>query len=154
MVRFRPNVAALITRSDGQLLICERWKNPGAWQFPQGGVDAGESSKAALYREVREEIGLKPKHYEVISSKEGYRYLYPEEVRAKKARKHGCHGQEQVYYLCRLREGAPEVDVDQDPPEFENFRWIEPEEFDLKWLPDFKREVYRQVLKDFFGVKL
>lgn len=143
-----------MTRSDGQLLICERWKNPGAWQFPQGGVDAGESFEEALFREVREEVGLKPKHYEVISAKEGYRYLYPEEVRAKKARKHGCHGQEQVYFLCRLRKGAPEVDVDQDPPEFENFRWIDPKDFNLKWLPDFKREVYRQVLQDFFGVKL
>ena len=31
--------------------------------------------------------------------------------------------------------------------------WTErPEEFDVKWLPKFKREVYRQVLADFFGV--
>ncbi|MGE9269470.1 MAG: NUDIX domain-containing protein [Verrucomicrobiales bacterium] len=154
MVRFRPNVAALMTRGAGELLICERWKTPGAWQFPQGGVDAGESMKEALYREIREEIGLRPKHYEVLSSKNGYRYLYPEEVRAKKAKKHGCHGQEQEYFLCRLLPGAPEVDVKQDPPEFGHFRWIDPAEFQLSWLPEFKRDVYRQVMKDFFGVIL
>jgi putative (di)nucleoside polyphosphate hydrolase len=143
-----------MTRSDGQLLVCERWGTPGAWQFPQGGVDSGESYEEALYREVREEIGLKPKHYKVVSSKEGYRYLYPKGVRAKKARKHGCHGQEQIYFLCELVEEAPEVDVDQDPPEFGNYRWIDPKDFKIEWVPEFKQEVYRQVMNDFFGVKL
>ncbi|GAA5478972.1 RNA pyrophosphohydrolase [Haloferula helveola] len=143
-----------MTRDEGQLLICERWTVPGAWQFPQGGVDPGETSLEALHREVKEEIGLSPSHYEVIRSREGYRYLYPEEVRSKKVRKHGCQGQEQVYYLCRLLDGAPEVDVNQRPREFARHRWIPPEEFDLDWLPEFKRDVYRQVMKDFFRIKL
>ena len=30
----------------------------------------------------------------------------------------------------------------------------QPEEFDLEWLPGFKRDVYRQVMRDFFGVVL
>ena len=34
------------------------------------------------------------------------------------------------------------------------YRWIMPEEFDLDWLPEFKRDVYRQVMKDFFSVEL
>ena len=37
--------------------------------------------------------------------------------------------------------------------EFRRARWIRPDEFDLCWLPDFKREVYRAVLFDFFGVE-
>lgn len=143
-----------MTRGEGQLLICERWTIPGAWQFPQGGVDPGESDEEALYREVCEEIGLKPRHYEIVARRDGYRYLYPEEVRRKKARKHGCQGQEQVYFLCRVKEDAPEVDVNQRPREFSSYRWILPEEFDLEWLPGFKRDVYRQVMKDFFGVAL
>lgn len=154
MVRFRPNVAALMVRPQGQLLICERTTVPGAWQFPQGGVDAGESLEEALYREVREEVGLLPKHYEIVDIRDGYRYLYPEEVRGKKIRKHGFHGQAQTYYLCRLHPGAPAINVHQKPPEFRAYRWIEPEEFDLDWLPVFKREVYRQVMHDFFGVVL
>ena len=152
VVRFRPNVAALVVRDDGRLLICERWQVPGAWQFPQGGVDPGESPLDALFREVREEIGLRRKDYEVVESKPGYRYLYPEEIRRRKARKHGCQGQEQEYFLCRLRPGAPDVDTNQKPREFSRHRWILPDEFDLDWLPDFKREVYREVLRDFFRV--
>lgn len=143
-----------MVKPQGQLLVCERSTIPGAWQFPQGGVDPGEGEEEALFREVREEIGLLPHHYRVIGRRSGYRYLYPEQVRLKKTRKHGCHGQEQTYFHCVLEPDAPEVDVNQRPREFSSYRWILPEEFDLNWLPDFKRDVYRQVMKDFFGLNL
>lgn len=154
MIRFRPNVAALLVRPEGQLLVCERASFRGAWQFPQGGVDAGEELLEALYREVREEVGLLPSHYDVIRSKDGYRYVYPPSVRLKKRKKHGFQGQEQTYFLCHLRAGAPAVNVNQKPQEFCAYRWIEPAEFEIEWLPEFKREVYRQVMLDFFGLDL
>ena len=37
-----------------------------AWQFPQGGVNEGESLKEAMYRELMEEVGLSPDHVEII----------------------------------------------------------------------------------------
>ena len=154
MVRYRPNVAALVMNSAGCLLICERATIPGAWQFPQGGVDPGETPEQALFREVREEVGLEPQHYEVVGHCEGYWYLYPQGVRGKKLRKHGNHGQEQTYFLCHLKPGAPRVNVDQKPKEFRAYRWILPEEFDLDWLPTFKRDVYREVMRDFFHLRL
>jgi putative (di)nucleoside polyphosphate hydrolase len=154
MVRYRPNVAALVVNPAGSLLICERATVPGAWQFPQGGVDPGETLEQALFREVREEVGLEPQHYEVVGQRQGYRYLYPHQVRGKKIRKHGNHGQEQTYFLCHLKEGAPAVNVNQKPREFRAYRWILPEEFDLEWLPAFKRDVYREVMRDFFQINL
>lgn len=108
----------------------------------------------ALTREVREEIGLLPKHYRILDERSGYRYLYPPEVRKKKQEKHGFHGQEQTYFRCLLQPGAPEVNVNQTPREFGDHKWIEPREFQLSWLPDFKRDVYRQVMRDFFAVEL
>lgn len=154
MIRYRPNVAALVVNPAGNLLICERATIRGAWQFPQGGVDEGETPEQALFREVREEIGLQKSHYEVAGRRDGYRYLYPTHARAKKVKKHGSHGQEQTYFLCELKPGAPPVNVKQKHPEFRAYRWILPIEFDLDWLPDFKRDVYREVMRDFFQVDL
>ncbi len=154
VISYRPNVAALVVNPAGSLLICERKTAPGAWQFPQGGVDAGETVEQALFREVREEIGIAPKFYDVIEKRDGYRYLYPPAVRVKKVRKHGNHGQEQTYFLCHLKPYAPQVNVHQKPPEFRAYRWILPTEFDLDWLPGFKRDVYREVMRDFFKVEL
>jgi putative (di)nucleoside polyphosphate hydrolase len=154
MVRYRANVAALMVNSAGSLLICERATIPGAWQFPQGGVDSGETPEDALSREVREEIGLEPSHYEISGRREGYRYLYPQGARGKKLRKHGSHGQEQTYFLCHLKPEAPDVNVNQKPREFRAYRWIDPEEFNLDWLPEFKRDVYREVMRDFFQIEL
>lgn len=154
MIHYRSNVAALILNANEELLICERANVPGSWQFPQGGVDPGESLKEALFREVNEEVGLKSKHYDVVEQRGGYRYLYPPEIQQKKIRKNGYHGQEQSYFLCKLKPLAPAVDIDQKPREFRDFRWIQPQEFKIEWLPEFKKEVYRAVMNDFFQIKL
>jgi len=53
-----------------------------------------------------------------------------------------------------LKSGAPEININQSPQEFCAYRWIAPKEFDLDWLPSFKHEVYREVMKDFFGISL
>jgi hypothetical protein len=44
------------------------------------------------------------------------------------------------------------ISIDTKQPEFRSWKWIEPAAFDLRWLPDFKRGVYRDVLRDFLGV--
>ena len=153
MKEYRPNVAALMVNERGRLLVCERFKVPGAWQFPQGGVDEGEEPDQALLREVEEEVGFSPNHYTVEKSRGGYRYDFPSWVQ-KPTHKNHFVGQEQTYYLCRMKEGAPPVNLMQEPREFSQSRWIYPEEFSLDWLPDFKKETYRAVMKDFFGVDL
>lgn len=52
----RPGVAAVIFE-DGRVLLQRRDDN-GRWGLPGGGVEPGESVRAALVREVREETGL------------------------------------------------------------------------------------------------
>jgi putative (di)nucleoside polyphosphate hydrolase len=151
MASYRSNVAVLLLNRKGKLLVCERLNSKGAWQFPQGGVDEGEKLVKALAREVEEEIGLPWSSYKVLEKRGGYSYLYPDQV---KKQKQYFDGQEQTYYLCRLKKSAPDIDLDQASPEFGRYRWIWPEDFKLKWLPEFKRQVYRAVLLDFFDVRL
>lgn len=154
MMEYRPNVAILLVREDGKLLICERLKVKGAWQFPQGGVDEGETLEETLKREVEEEIGLSPESYDILEMKGGYRYVYPDALKKKKKRKGWFDGQEQTYFRCLLHDKKAKLRIDRKPREFRDTKWIEPAEFKLKWLPEFKQEVYCKVMKDFFGVDL
>ena len=150
---YRPNVAGLLVRKDGKLLICERSRQEGAWQFPQGGIDPGETALEAVRREIGEEVGFLPSQYDVVESRSGYRYDYPPEVLeyVREKRHQPFVGQEQEYFLCRLHEDAPEPSLDHR--EFCAYRWITPDEFKLEWLPEFKKEVYARVLADFFNVR-
>lgn len=77
---YRPNVAGMMVRQDGKLLICERSGQKGAWQFPQGGIDPGETALEAVRREIGEEVGFLPSQYDIVESRKGYCYDYPPEV--------------------------------------------------------------------------
>lgn len=133
----------------GELLIAERVDTAGAWQFPQGSLEAGETLADALRRELWEEVSLLPEHYSVRERRGPYRYLYGEGRKKK-----GYHGKEQHYFLVDLL-GLPScVNVATAHPEFRTHGWVAPAAFRLDWLPPMKREVYRAVLRDFFGLQL
>ena len=149
MHRYRPNVAAILQNAAGQILVCERIDIAGAWQFPQGGIDPGESPRQALEREMVEELSLSPEYYRVVSQKGPYRYLIGEGKTKK-----GYHGQEQEYFLLRLTGEEAHINVKTPDQEFISCKWIDPAQFDAGWLPPMKVEVYRQVMKDFFGVEI
>lgn len=54
-------VAALIVR-DGKILVCQRTRHqtmPLKWEFPGGKVEEGEQARAALERELDEELGIR-----------------------------------------------------------------------------------------------
>ena len=77
---FRANVGIIITNQRGQLLWAKRYAQ-NAWQFPQGGLDEGETPKQAMYRELYEEVGLKPDDVKILKqSDEWYRYRLPERL--------------------------------------------------------------------------
>ncbi len=53
-------VVALITRTNGDILVCRRAKNPaaGTLDLPGGFTDLHETAEAAVVREVKEETSL------------------------------------------------------------------------------------------------
>ena len=55
---FRAGVGAVIFNPRGQVLLLERADVPGAWQFPQGGLDEGETPVEGARREAEEETGI------------------------------------------------------------------------------------------------
>ena len=54
---FRANVGIVLMRRPEELFLGGRVGGRG-WQFPQGGVNRGERVEEALFRELKEEIGL------------------------------------------------------------------------------------------------
>lgn len=148
MPRYRPNVAFILRNAAGHILVCERSDWAGCWQFPQGGVKAGETLEAALHREVEEELGIKPADYRVLTSKGPYRYLF-----ANGRKKGEFEGQEQHYYLGELTRLDAAIRFD-GCHEFRAARWLPPSSYDLDWIAPMKRDVYAQVFRDFFAVEL
>lgn len=149
-ILYRPNVAAILTRGQGMILVAERVSFRGAWQFPQGGVDDGETLEQALFREVNEEIGVGRDLITIKQARSGYRYAFP-----KGRLKYGIYGgQEQTYFLCDFHGRDADIVLDRHNREFGRWKWILPHEFDINWVPRFKQRVYRAVFRDFFEIDL
>jgi putative (di)nucleoside polyphosphate hydrolase len=144
--RYRPNVAAILQRADGRVLIGQRSDFPESWQLPQGGVDEGETAEDALRREVLEEVGIGPDEFTIAERTGPHRYDFP----FGKDRR-GFHGQEQSYFLCRLREACPEeVDLSVTCGEFQAVQWVAVQDFPVHLAPPMKQQVYREVIGRLF----
>lgn len=144
---FRPNVGIILTRPGGDLLWARRVGGQNAWQFPQGGINSGESVEAALYRELEEEVGLLPQHVTVLGVTRGWlRYRLPS--RFVRQQSPVCIGQKQKWYLLALRGTDADINLGiGETPEFDHYLWVS------YWYPmnnvvTFKRDVYRRALRE------
>ncbi len=143
---FRANVGIILTNDQGQVFWARRI-GMDAWQFPQGGIKKSESPNTAMYRELKEEIGLEPEHVELINSTDDWlRYWLPKRyIRQNKGPL--CIGQKQIWYLLKLTTDETYLDLSYtSEPEFDSWKWVD------FWRPveeviSFKRQVYQQALK-------
>ena len=145
---YRANVGIVIASGNGDVLWAKRAQQGDSWQFPQGGVDQGESPQDALYRELYEELGLQSYQVEIISQTRSWlRYQIPDHL-IRKRQKPRCIGQKQRWFLMRLDASTDEIRFDcAAKPEFTDWKWVS------YWYPsrhvvDFKQEVYRRALKE------
>ena len=145
--KYRPNVAAIILSSSYpakcEIFIASRIDVEDAWQFPQGGIDNGETPKQALFRELKEEIGTN--EIEIISKYPDWvSYDFPPAVAQKMS---PFDGQTQKYFLVKLKKGA-KIDIKTELPEFSEYKFVKSENLN-DYITFFKRTVYKKVLKYF-----
>ncbi len=145
--KYRPNVAAIVLSAKYpekcEVFIASRTDVDNAWQFPQGGIDDGESPKQALFRELEEEIGTR--EIEIIAEyPQWVSYDFPSSI-AKKM--YPFDGQIQKYYLVKLKKGA-KININTHIPEFSEYKFV-PTKNIYNYITFFKRTVYKQVLKYF-----
>ena len=63
---FRPNVGIVLLNQRNQVFWGKRIRTH-SWQFPQGGINYGETPEQAMYRELQEEVGLLPEHVRIVA---------------------------------------------------------------------------------------
>ncbi len=147
---YRPNVAIVLVNTRNQVFWAKRVKEH-AWQFPQGGIKAGESPEQAMYRELQEETGLEPQHVRILGRTRDWLHYHVPIHWVKREWRGTYKGQKQIWFLLRLTGRDCDISLRASGhPEFDAWRWHD------YWIPletviDFKREVYRLGLEQLSG---
>ena len=144
---FRPNVGIILLNQRNQVFWGKRLRTH-SWQFPQGGIDRGETPEQAMFRELHEEVGLHPEHVRIVArTRDWLRYEVPDRFIRRDAR--GFYkGQKQIWYLLQLIGHDWDLNLRAtDHPEFDAWRWNQ------FWVPldvvvEFKRGVYEMALTE------
>ena len=148
---YRPNAGIIIFNKEGKLLWCKR-KTGDGWQFPQGGIDEGESPEKAIIRETYEEVGLHKNQIKIIKENNRWiKYDVPKEKIPKyfSLKNRNFKGQTQKWFLAEFLGQDDDINLNlHNQIEFTEWTWSS------YWHPvgsgvEFKRDAYRKVLKDF-----
>ncbi|AOM42291.1 RNA pyrophosphohydrolase [Xenorhabdus hominickii] len=148
---YRLNVGIVICNRQGQVLWARRY-GQHSWQFPQGGINPGESPEQAMYRELFEEVGLNRKDVRVLASTRNWlRYKLPKRL-VRWDTKPVCIGQKQRWFLLQLLCNEADINVQRsNTPEFDGWRWVS-YWYPVRQVVSFKRDVYRRVMKEFSSI--
>ena len=141
---FRANVGAVICEAAGQVLAFERSDVPGAWQLPQGGIDADEEPEAAVLREIQEEAGIVASRIEALGRHPRLlAYELPRDLRSRKTGR----GQVQYWYYFRADAAMLEPAIVLGS-EFRAWRWLELRDLAAD-VVTFRRPVYEELVNHF-----
>ena len=146
---YRYGTGIVVFNSTGLVLMGERVDFPGAWQFPQGGIDPGEDPWAAAQRELFEETGITADKITYLDEIADWLiYDFPPGAVGHPIYGHN-RGQKQKWYAVRFLGTDADINLKAHPPqEFERAGW-----FDLGSAPDriveFKRDLYKILVSEF-----
>ncbi len=143
---YRPNVAIVLCNAKNEVFWGKRIKEH-AWQFPQGGIKAGESPEDAMFRELEEETGLRREHVRILGRTKNWLHYSVPTHWVKREWRGTYKGQKQIWYLLKLVGRDHDIRLRASShPEFDAWRWHD------YWVPldtviEFKRDVYKQALQ-------
>lgn len=143
---FRLNVGVVISNGKGKVFLAKRI-NQNAWQFPQGGLNEGEDLESALFRELKEEVGLTRDMVKIVNfTKNWLRYKLPRKMIREE--EPICIGQKQRWYLLDFYGDDKQFFLNNSAkPEFDGWQWVN-YWYPLRQVITFKKEVYRKALKE------
>ncbi len=144
---FRPNVGIILVNHKNQVFWGKRIRTH-SWQFPQGGIDRGETPEQAMYRELHEEVGLASADVQILArTRDWLRYVVPDNFIRRDSR--GFYqGQKQIWFLLDLVAQDSAINLRATAhPEFDAWRWNN-YWVELSDVVEFKRGVYETALTE------
>jgi putative (di)nucleoside polyphosphate hydrolase len=144
----------MLVNGEGRVFVGQRIDPSahGYWQMPQGGIDKGEDAATAALRELEEETGIGA-HLVTVIAQGSRPFVYdlsPELLGTLWKGKY--RGQKQHWFLGRFLGSDADINLEaHDPPEFNAWRWIAPDQLPALIIP-CKRAVYEDVLAEFAGL--
>ncbi len=144
---YRQCVGIVLFNPEGHVFVGERLDHTGAWQMPQGGIDAGETIEHAALRELKEETGT-DKAEIVYVSDTVLTYELPDHLLGK-LWSGRFKGQEQRWVALKFLGEDHEITLyDKVHPEFSSWKWV-PLASVCDLIVPFKRETYQSVIDEF-----
>jgi putative (di)nucleoside polyphosphate hydrolase len=109
---FRAGAGAIIYDQERQIYIFRRSSPDIIWQFPQGGIDAGESPIETLWRELKEETGLTKESVLKVTPYPGLLYYEYDQIKKPPTIDPNCLGQIHYWYFLEVKSGTV-IDLEQ-----------------------------------------
>lgn len=121
MDSYRKSVAAFILNSKNEVLLVKPIRyGEKEWTVPGGGIETGETAEEAVWREIREEVGLTESDL-VLEKKSEIVNTYQFGSATKKLNGEFT-GQQKVQFVFKLRSNKP---ISLRPEELVAHKWVD-----------------------------
>jgi putative (di)nucleoside polyphosphate hydrolase len=144
---YRSGIGLMIVNKKLEVFVGRRIDSKlDAWQMPQGGIDENEEPADAVRREMLEETGIKNARI-ITETNNWYQYNLPGHL-INRLWDGKFRGQKQKWFLIEFLGEDKEIKIDNEIPEFIEWKWIKIEELSNIIIP-FKRALYISVIEEF-----